>query len=520
MERMTIATLLMMLGVGVATADDVTGYDLLYKTNKDEMVDVPIQFNNPLPSWLTGTLVRNGMGQFENGDRSFVHLFDGFGKFSSWRFYSNGSASFSTQFLQSNFYKESMASDSIATYLLFMGTEPPFNFFQLLEAMQKGLDNMNVNVFRIPKEGGGYEYMALNDYSKSYIFSPFDLSTGDKLTGALNSPHPSPLGSGFMDLLSTAHVVQEPGSDTVLTFVCSVALDPLEKSRLHLVRIKSRTDREVITTTELDKVPYMHSFSVTETHALILAQPFYVEMTCMMYKARPFECMQWEENSPSTLYVIELKTGKMEQLTMENTFTMHHVNAYNTEPGKMVMDICAYDNPSFVNTLLLTTLRDPARRNEINYQGLIIRYEVDLNQMKVKRVPLNTPTPAYIATMDMPTINENYRSQKYCFTYGVVPKTDNATLNRAAIVKRDVCGNGGDRTWIVPGHFPVEPVFVPNPEGKEEDDGVVLVAMLEGAVKKSYMAVLDAKSLNVMSTAYLPTVVPYNLHGRFFPEVI
>lgn len=35
------------------------GFDTFFTTNLEEMLDVPIQFDKPLPSWLRGTLVRS-----------------------------------------------------------------------------------------------------------------------------------------------------------------------------------------------------------------------------------------------------------------------------------------------------------------------------------------------------------------------------------------------------------------------------------------------------------------------------
>ena len=34
------------------------GFDLFFSSNLEEMTDVPIYFENPLPTWLHGTLVR------------------------------------------------------------------------------------------------------------------------------------------------------------------------------------------------------------------------------------------------------------------------------------------------------------------------------------------------------------------------------------------------------------------------------------------------------------------------------
>ena len=66
----------------------------------------------------------------------------------------------------------------------------------------------------------------------------------------------------------------------------------------------------------------------------------------------------------------------------------------------------------------------------------------------------------------------------------------------------------------------MEPVFVGRPGAEDEDDGVVLVPMLDGPNRSSYLAVLNATDLRLLTTAQLPTVVPYNLHGRFFSDVL
>ncbi|KAK7109885.1 uncharacterized protein [Littorina saxatilis] len=510
------------MAMGREEEDTDKGFNLFFQSNREEVQDVPITFDPPLPSWLAGTLVRNGLGLFENGDRSFLHAFDGFAKLSSWRFHGNGSASFSTRFLGSSFFNDSMAGDTIAPYLLFQGPQPPFNFVERFRALMHGIDNMNVNVYRFPGTDGGHDYVALSDYWKAYQFSPHDLSTGASVTGTLHGGEGGMKNAGFLELLSSAHPLPEAGTKHHLTFLSSVSLFPLVKNRMQLVRIKSTQEREVVASWPVDSVPYMHSFSVTETHALLLAHPFYVNVMCMVYEATPFNCLDWQHDAPSALYAVELKTGKVTELSMQNVFTMHHVNAYNldVDGNRIVMDISAYPNPNFVGSLSLSVLRDPAARDSFPAHAQLQRYEIDLGAGTVQRVDLAPPTPAFVEFLDMPTMNEGHRSRSYCFVYGLVLKTDNVTLSRVAIVKRDVCGQGRDAAWIVPHHYPVEPLFVPRPGGVAEDDGVVLVPMIDGPSKESYMAVLDARNLSVLSTASLPTLVPYSLHGRFFDEVI
>lgn len=240
----------------------------------------------------------------------------------------------------------------------------------------------------------------------------------------------------------------------------------------------------------------------------------------------PFECLDWHGDMPSTLYVVNLATGRLSTLLMDNVFTMHHVNAFDLDDGRIVLDISAYPDPGFVASLRLNTLRDSARRDAFPAHAQLQRYEVDLATNRVQRIHLTPPTPAFIDYLDMPGINEKLQSRPYCFVYGLALKIDNVSLSRTAIVKRDMCGGQRDRYWHVESHYPVEPLFLPDPrpgedgEEREEDEGLVLVPMIDGLAGRSYMAVLDARNLSLVSSADLPTLLPYSLHGRFFPEVV
>jgi hypothetical protein len=58
--------------------------------------------------------------------KSVYISFDAFGKLSSWKFYGNGSASFTTKYLQSDFYRKSVDKNDIVPYLMFESVNPPF----------------------------------------------------------------------------------------------------------------------------------------------------------------------------------------------------------------------------------------------------------------------------------------------------------------------------------------------------------------------------------------------------------
>jgi beta,beta-carotene 9',10'-dioxygenase len=59
-----------------------------------------------------------------------------------------------------------------------------------------------------------------------------------------------------------------------------------------------------------------------------------------------------------------------------------------------------------------------------------------------------------------------------------------------------------------------EPIFVPNPHGQSEDDGVLLVVTREE--DKSSLIVLDAQSMAQVAEIVAPFTLMSEFHGRYF----
>eukprot|EP00666_Eupelagonemidae_sp_cell4sb_P006185 gene6185-15689_t len=140
---MRFATLLQTLTVAAA---DV-GFTDWFTTEMKEVVDRELVFSGKVPSWLNGTLVRRssqalvtavkvgrchsvqgGPARMEIGGMSFGHALDGFTKLN--RFVFSGApgavkVSYSNTFLMSGFYRESLATNTIAPGMLAAETTPP-----------------------------------------------------------------------------------------------------------------------------------------------------------------------------------------------------------------------------------------------------------------------------------------------------------------------------------------------------------------------------------------------------------
>ena len=73
--------------------------------------------------------------------------------------------------------------------------------------------------------------------------------------------------------------------------------------------------------------------------------------------------------------------------------------------------------------------------------------------------------------------------------------------------------------WYEEDCYPSEPVFVARPGGKDEDDGVILSAVVGTRGQNSFLVVLNASNFEELARAVIPSKLPQSLHGNFFPSL-
>merc|ERR1711881_78562 len=76
-----------------------------------------------------------------------------------------------------------------------------------------------------------------------------------------------------------------------------------------------------------------------------------------------------------------------------------------------------------------------------------------------------------------------------------------------------------DKIWYKEEHYSGEPIFIPRPDGTSEDDGVLLVIVLDGATQLSYLLLLDGQSFETLAEARLETFIPMSIHGSWYDEI-
>ena len=70
-------------------------------------------------------------------------------------------------------------------------------------------------------------------------------------------------------------------------------------------------------------------------------------------------------------------------------------------------------------------------------------------------------------------------------------------------------------TWEESGGFTSEPVFVKAPDGKAEDDGIVLSCVINVIDQTTSLLVLDAKEFKELGRGVVQGITPPTTHGMF-----
>lgn len=124
--------------------------------------------------------------------------------------------------------------------------------------------------------------------------------------------------------------------------------------------------------------------------------------------------------------------------------------------------------------------------------------------------------------IELPTIHPSYAHKRHRFVYGI-SKENQQSIISDRLIKLDLDHphiesqdlKEGAQVWREDDVAPGEPIFIPDPQGVAEDDGVVLSIVLDGKVGTSMMLVLNAKDMKEIGRAVMDQPFPFGFHGAF-----
>ncbi|XP_067679403.1 beta,beta-carotene 15,15'-dioxygenase-like [Haliotis asinina] len=521
--------------MSVSDNDELPGW---MKYSPEDQLEQPVNTNvtGTIPTWVTGTLYRNGSGMFKVGETTVKHLFDGMAVIHKF-IIKDGKVQYQNKLLDSDTLTRSLKANRLVVSQFATAAFPDpcksifarfFSYFR-----PEMTDNTMVNI--VPH---GDMLLAMAETPGINIVDPESLTKKgsiqlDKLVAvhiATAHPHTDPDGAMYNLGTSFNHKQayniikippQEKGEDNSFSRASLVSTFPS--------RWKAN-------------IAYNHSFGMSENYFVVLEQTLVtniLKLPLMKFTGTGFDSCMY--NYPDEQVLIHLArrsdgTTVTTRYTADALFCFHFINCYEDD-GHIVIDLCAFDDGDVVHDVYIKKIKDWILSD---HYAKVRRYVLPLDVEKAESgknlVTLADTsatavkqadgsifcTPDYITgdasnciTMDLPRINYSYNSKKYRYVYGTELLKDNSKLTKVDLkTKTCVHWEADDLDQIG------EPVFIARPDGTEEDDGIILSPILPTKPgRNAFLLVLDGKTFKELARAETPPGVkmPITFHGSFIP---
>lgn len=468
----------------------------------EELTNNALEIKGTIPSWLAGSLIRNGPINVQISGQSNFHWFDGLAMLHAFSFY-QGSVSYTNKFLRTDAYKAVFENGSL-DYLGF-ATDPCRSLFKRLTTWfvahsEAELHNANINITKIAND-----YVALTEIPLPVRFDPKTLET----LGVLNYQDELPKDKCW----ESAHPHNDGLAKETLNYLIEYGTS---KSSYNLYRIKDgSSQRKLIAQIPVKSPAYMHSFAMTDNYVIFTEFPLLVKPVELMVKDQPFiKNFSWHPEQGTTFIVINRHSGKLVgSYKTKPFFAFHHANAYE-EGDKIHLDIVSYGDAdiilgNYLETDAINKLEAPANHLE--------RFTLSLKNGQISCQTL------FSRPNEFPRINQAFDGKRYRYLYLIDPRFptlpgDHLDKTLRPIYKLDVTSKKV-LEWSEEGCYPGEPVFAAAPKATSEDDGVILTVVLDNRHTSSFLLVLNAKNLKELGRATVSHQIPEGLHGQYYARV-
>lgn len=527
---------------------DEVDYQTLFSNYDEVPNDINCEIEGNVPSWLKGTLLRNGPGMFDIGDTSYNHWFDGMAYIQKYTI-DNGKMKFSAKYLKSDSYNENMRANRIVVSEFGTSAFPDpcknifqrfFNFF----LPEKSTDNCLVNFVKCSDK-----VYAVTETPYLIEIDVNTLETGEKIDmNKYVALHTNTAHQHYDKEGNIYNVGSLFGKNATFIFTKTMPSK----------NIIINEDGDTFSNTEIiGKIPipnslmppYYHSFGYTENYIILINSPLRINIKKIL--GRKFsgismrETFEWLDNTNTYIHVLDKKTGKKLDINYESEpfFTFHHANSY--EVGDfIVIDFCSIDEPglldefniselrkgkilqkndsscAFLHRIILPTKISPTAKEDddllVNYPDESHRCRSTLT--KEGNVLVRGERICHIP-FEFPQFNYQFCGKPSKYVYGAILQREEK--DGSAIIKVDT-SNKTYKTWKKDkkSYIPTEPIFVPSPDGIEEDDGIILVPIVTNykSGDKSFVLFLNAKDLSEVGRSYIPAQLPMGFHAMYVPK--
>lgn len=442
-----------------------------------------LKIEGKLPSWLSGDFYFIGPALFELGQTRMKYWFNGLGMLHTFSI-KGKKASYSNAFCKGLFYNECIKNNAFNPSMTPNYKKP--SFFSGLSnafATPKPYDNANINVIQL-----GDELCAATETPHSIIF--------DQKT--LESQHHFKYKDSLQGHLATAQPLYD--KDTKQWYNIMTELGKTSYYQIYTFDEQTHK-RHCVCKIPTKNPAYIRSFGLTDTYFILIETPCIIKPMDLAFGMSFLDALSWNPKYGVTITLIDKRTGVIKKTLKTRSFFMFNViNAFELN-NDIIVDCITYNNPNVIGKTQVSYLRSNKVRNE---SSVYTRLHLDLIKENI------TCSAPYNNLIEMPTINPDYQSSKYCYCYAVT--TPNAHTFPGQIIKLDV-QSGKAQTWDEPNCFASKPIFIARPDGSNEDDGMLVSVVYNNKTSTSSLVAIDAQSMKKVASIALPHHLPFGVNG-------
>lgn len=515
----------------------------VYSSVRETSSAVSLTTVGAFPPWLDGCLWRNGPGQFEvghadGGETNIRHWFDGISMLHRFSV-SKGKVTYSSKLTAPGIVRAAAAVTK-NDFVLGIGIglqDPCKSLYGRAMTLWRGVSpdpegdsvsNVGVTVERIP----GLGLMSRTDSATMYRIDEESLEAQEFSSwAAVEVAAGSEKGRGTSGVMSAAHGEFDASTNEYFNFTST--LGPSAQSTFTVFAVSESGGARTVADFSHQST-YMHSLAMTERYVIMILHPARVNSLKLLYYSSIASSLMFDNDAGTVFYVMRRNGGGMvARYTAPSFFQFHTVNAWDDENGDVHIDLCRYGDASILEQLYTENLRsksgsffDSATLHRFTLSG--VRGIAENQEASGSDSPASetvNATPLLAARqrelcpegLELPRINPAYARRPYRYVYG--PGVGSSSDGEdgalfARILKIDL-ESDAVVDWSQPHVHCSEAIFVADPDGEEEDDGVLLAVCHDAVQTRSFLLVLDARTLAELARAYTPVTVPAGFHGAF-----
>lgn len=497
---------------------------------KEVHTPISLEIEGQLPSYLVGDMYRVGPGIFDliHSDglpAEIPHWFDGIGVVFKFEIDPlTNSVSFMCRSICPEAVRAIESTPKAEYKNLSFGKKRESLPQGLIESVKKLLRpfstdptsgeipmNINVTLEQIP----GHGLVARSDFSRNV---GLDENLEHSRTFDFESLNPRLRG-----VAAAAHSAVDEETGELFNFAAGDWRNP---GLYRVFRIAKDGSTEILAEIKANPTCHVHSLVVTKHFVVLAISPWKIDVPELMKDCALAPALQFDESKKTDFFIISREKKQVVAKYEAQAFAaFHYVNAFEEEETDTLhVDVCKYDRADILEQFYLRELRSRnadyftpvhpvrytmhgARKAEAKYTKKRPRHGIYQGVATDKKVSN--------CRLELPCIAPSVAGKEYRYSYGVSHDEGHDGILANALVKVDMETGGINASWSAPRHCMGEPIFVADPHGTEEDDGVILTAIVDAAKQGSALVVLDARNLEEIARAHVPQTVPHAFHGLY-----